>query len=140
MVGDGNCFYRAVSVSLYGDQNNYSTLRKSIANFIVSMQTGTSFADFESLRQLAANVSKDGTWAGEDVIVVTANYLQRQIHVYFASVTASPLKYSPQLATLPSTLPILIAFYEPGHYRAVTVARLIGHDSQNSPPDNKSGN
>ena len=74
------------------------------------------------------------------MIVAFANYLQHQIHVYFASTTASPLKYSPQLATLPSTLPILIAFYEPGHYWAVTVARSIGHDSQKSPPDNKSGN
>ena len=77
MVDDGNCLYKAVSVSLGGDQNNYSTLRKSIANFIGSMQTGTSSANFESLRQLAASVRKDGTWAGENVIIATANYLQR---------------------------------------------------------------
>ena len=48
------------------------------------MQTGMLSADFESLQQLAASVSKDETWAGEDVIGATANYLQRQIHVYFA--------------------------------------------------------
>ena len=47
VFGDGNCFYRAVLVSLCGDQNNYSTLSKSIANFIGSKQTGTSSADFE---------------------------------------------------------------------------------------------
>ena len=93
------------------------------------MQTGTSSADFESFRQLAASVSKDRKWVGEDVIVATANYMQRQIQAYFASATASSLKYSPQLATLLSTLSILIAFYEPGNYRVVTAAWPIGHDS-----------
>ena len=118
VIGDGNCFYRAVSVSVY---KNYVDLRQSLAQ-LVSLQCQSaciSSANYESLRQLANNIRKDGSWAGEDIILVTANFLQRPLHIYCASYTSPPLVYVPELSSASQAVPVLLAFYEPGHFRAI---------------------
>lgn len=33
VLGDGNCFYRALSVCLTGDENNHLNIRKLMAEF-----------------------------------------------------------------------------------------------------------
>ena len=117
---DRNCFYRAVFVSVYGDQSWHGNLRRDLANYVVRQREFISPAEVESLKQLAADIKTDGSWAGEDVIVVTANYLQQSIYVYFASEVSSLSKYLPDLPLTPLKRgPVLIAFYEPGHFQAV---------------------
>ena len=65
-----------------------------------------------------SDISSDGVWVGEDIITTAANHLQRNICVYMSTSSTSPLVYSPQTAysMLP---PLRIAFYEPGHFKAV---------------------
>jgi hypothetical protein len=75
--------------------------------------------DVETMRkcqQRASAMMRDKVWAGEDVILAAADYLQRDIHVFIAAEQASPLVYSAGVTVLP---PVRIAFTEPGHYQAV---------------------
>ena len=67
------------------------------------------------LQQHISDVSREGVWAGEDVIASAAHYLVREIHAYMVADKISPLIYS-----LPSQIscksPLRIAYFEPGHY------------------------
>ena len=121
VIGDGNCFFRALSVCLYGHENEHTTLRSSVANHLRATIVNVSSPDSDALLRAVADVARDGSWVGEDVIAATAEYLQRIIHVYFAASSASPRIYSPlhQSSQCSTSSPLLVAFYEPGHFRSV---------------------
>ena len=122
VVGDGNCFFRALSVSLHGHQCCHVLLRATIAHHVD--EEANLFASSDNrvaLDQLAIYISKDGFWAGEDVIYATAKALSRSIHVYFAVNSHSPLKYTPASIQVDMQSPLLLAFYDPRHYRAVSM-------------------
>ena len=121
VIGDGNCFYKAVSIIVYGDQKNYVDLRQSLAQFVsLPCQSACiSSANNESLRQLANDIRKDESWAGKDIILATANFLQGPLHVYCASCTSPPLVYAPELSSASQAVPVLLVFYEPGHFGAI---------------------
>ena len=65
------------------------------------------------------DISKNEEWVSEDAIVATGDYLQREMHVFLAKSNAvsPPLIYSPQ--TFVQAPPVLLAYYEPGHYKAI---------------------
>ena len=77
--------------------------------------------DTATARRRIDEIATDGNWVGENVILAMTDYLQRQICVFFASDTASPLTYSLMASDTCGVVndPIRIAFYEPGHFRAV---------------------
>ena len=120
MFGNGNCFFCALSVSMYGHQNEYGALRAGVARFISTQSQSAALTpyDRDALRQRAAYISSNGTWAAEDIILATANNLQQAIHVYFAASGTSPMIYSPFLSK-PSLSPLMLAYFEPGHYCSV---------------------
>jgi OTU-like cysteine protease len=128
VLGDGNCFFRAISVCLYGHEHEHAALRADIAKHFEATAGGLASAmdigpeDYAELRKRAAIVGRDGEWAGEDVILTTSAFLQRDIHVYLAGANSSPMIYSPLVHSM--SKPINIAFYEPGHYRAVIEKNL----------------
>ncbi len=123
-IGDGNCFYRAISSSLVGNQSQYMVLRHKIAQHLIDhgkyifLCAGITSNNDESILKSAVNVRRDGTWAGEDILLVAADYLKRPIHVYNANIKDSPRIYLPSQPC--SDAPVMIAFYEPGHYVYVT--------------------
>ncbi len=130
VIGDGNCYFRAVSVCLYNNESCHLALRKSIVNHILELaSTGNALPgvsmDVEdpSVRQELDRMMRSGTWAGEDMIAATAAFLRRPVHVYtFTSMCdASPLIYPSPAQQTADVHPIRVAFYLPGHYRAVTV-------------------
>lgn len=116
--GAGNCFFLSVSFGLHGDEKHHAAVRASIAQFIRKQAEAAQPNDRAILLKRAADVSRDGFWPGEDVIVATAQCLQRPLHVY-AAVGDSPLVYLPLSAPAKDVLPLKIAFMEPGHYNAV---------------------
>ena len=61
VMGDGNCFYRAVSVSVHDDQSRCGNLRKALADYVVKQQEFISLAEIESLKRLAADIKTDGS-------------------------------------------------------------------------------
>ena len=114
VAGDGNCFFRAISVALYDRQKEHSAFRTSVSERVFSKAT----TDVQ--KQFAMNILKDGTWVCGNRISTTASYLQRQMQVYFASDVSSPLVYKSSFSrNLPKLVPVHMAFYEPGHYRCV---------------------
>jgi hypothetical protein len=122
VVGDGNCFFRALSLSLHGSQSLHAQLRKAIALHLRDNTTavfGPSLSDdLCAVRDCVNSLLTNGSWAGEEAIVTAADYLQREIQIYTSFGTTSPLIYSPA-SCAPCHPPIALAFFEPGHYRLV---------------------
>ena len=73
----------------------------------------------KQVRHCQQNLSRDGVWAGEEVLRAAASNLSRTIHVYSGVGITWPLVYQPVGETcVTSLLPVILAFYEPGHYMA----------------------
>ena len=122
--GDGNCFFRALSISLYGDESAHAQMRTSIAQHfadfgnVIFTSAGIALSDSASITKAADAIRQPCAWAGKDIALVAADLLQRDILVYIASESVLPLFYSPIRHRLPEQ-PIRLAFYEPGHYCAL---------------------
>ena len=114
--GDGNCLFRALSVSIYGHEFNYSFLRSTVAPHILDHAACVATTDAEACRKLANTVAQKGRWVGEDVLPFAAICLKVDIQLYLAIYSMSPVLYS---SGLPGCTTVMIAFYEPGHYKAV---------------------
>ena len=82
-------------------------------------------AGHDSLMKFATDLQTDGVWVNESGIVATFDFLQRDIHVHFASDACSPLVYITAQHAAQYDQPILIAFYEPGHYRCVVGQNVV---------------
>ena len=121
IIGDENCFFRALSIGFYSNQSAHTQLRSSITQHLVKHSSdifasaGFPLSDLASITKAATSIWQPNEWAGEDIVLVAADFLQRGIYVYIACESISPLVYSPTLfrSTGP---PILLAFYKPGHY------------------------
>ena len=72
--------------------------------------------DAEAYRKLANTVAQEGRWVGEDVLPFAAIYLKVDIQLYLVIDSMSPILYS---LRLPGCTTVMIAFYEPEHYKAV---------------------
>ena len=127
VVGDGNCLYRAISLSVYGSQSEHGELHKAIASHMLDKSPaifdtgGLSPSDVVNLRNHAHFLLRNGEWGGEEVLVTAADFLQRNIKVY--SIAGMPNVYSP--VTGPAChQPISLAFYESGHYHSVSLIHL----------------
>ena len=116
VIGDGNCFFCALSVVLYGREGEFSVLCQSVVEYLKeSLSTSPTAND---VHKYVSDISSDGVWVEEDIIATAADHLQRNIYVYMSTSSTLPLVYCPQTAD--SMLPSLcIAFYEPGHFKAV---------------------
>ena len=123
VIGDWNCFFRAISVCICGLENQHADLRKSIAQHMIDLATrGHNLffgGEVSVVQNRAKHISQQGVWPGEDILPIAASYLQRDLHIFLANFTTWPLIYSADIQqTLPLS-PITLAFYEPGHYKAV---------------------
>ena len=86
---------------------------------LVFIRAGITDVDDISLKKSAYAVETDGTWVGQDAILATADYLQRDVNIYVASSQFSPV-FHPRVTCKVTLPPINMAFYEPGHYMAVS--------------------
>ena len=127
VTGDGNCFYRALSLILHGNEDHHTELRRSIAdhltrnyNCIFNVSDNLTHSGNISIEQHIQRMRLDGVWAGEEAILAAANFLQRELHVfkYITSAVASPAVYTPASGSCLGS-PLRIAFLEPGHFHAV---------------------
>ena len=96
-------------------------LRSSFAQHLVKhgsvifASAGFASSDLASITKATASIRQTNKWAGEGIVLVAADFLQRDIQVYIAGESISPLVYSPTLYR-PEGHPILLTFYETGHY------------------------
>lgn len=111
---------------MYGDESHHLELRMRTAAHIAHNYAslfGISSADTASVISCARRIESVGTEAGQESIVTAADLLQRPVHLYKFVTTpgCSPEIYSPRICKA-IYAPIAIAFYNPGHYRAVKPA------------------
>jgi hypothetical protein len=140
VIGDGNCFFRSISVGICGDQSLHTDLRRRTATHMATNYaslfntTGMSSVDAESVHRCVARIERANTEVGEECILTAADLLRRPIHVYKfvkpGSSGTSPTVYAPTTGTA-AHAPIALAFYEPGHYCAVLPASSLVTDNLN---------
>ena len=123
VAGDGNCYFRALSFCFSGNQRNHKLLRALIASYVNRQAEAAMPKDKGTLFKRAVDIATNGFWPGEDIVLATANCLQRAIVVYVAHAASSSLTYSPM--TAPIKPPLTLAFFEPGHYKAVVSTHNI---------------
>ncbi len=129
IIGDGNCFFRSISMCIYGDQSQHKELRNNVANHVLASgkEIFTHVKDIilgdESIRKSADAIRVDCSWVGEDAILATADYLKRNISIFLSSTIVSPITYYPSSCTSVRP-PVRVAFYEPEHYAAVVDSKF----------------
>ena len=86
ITGDGNCYYRCISVAVTGNQDHHKSIRSAIVAFLLgSIEV--------QMLHLPENLSVDeyvkenkvdelGTWATEVEIAATAGLLQTNIYCF----------------------------------------------------------
>ena len=121
VASDGNCFFQSISVCLHGDLSHHAELRQMIAKHVrdnyvhIFSMDGAAIDCEEAAWVCAENISINGTWAAEEVILASTSYMQRDILVYMTVNKISPIVCSPILIG-PKLQPIRVIFFEPGHY------------------------
>ncbi|KAF6262774.1 hypothetical protein COO60DRAFT_1699091 [Scenedesmus sp. NREL 46B-D3] len=86
ITADGNCFFRALSDQLEGDEHQHSSLRARVVGLMQAREED--FAPFveddQSFQGYASRMSKEGTWAGHMELQAASLLLQANIAVYQA--------------------------------------------------------
>ena len=123
VAGDGNCFFRAASYAIHGNDTSYQILRQQVASHIeqsgvmLGGWTNVSPDDGKNFKQHIQLLRTDREAVGEDAVKALSELFHRDVIVYIAN--ALPLVYSPNGGRRSGDGPIRLAFFEPGHYRAV---------------------
>ncbi|KXZ46175.1 hypothetical protein GPECTOR_46g244 [Gonium pectorale] len=120
IVGDGNCFFRALSDQLQGDEKSHGQLRARVVGYIGEHQDD--FAPFieddESFGSYVARMRKDGTWAGYMEVVAASRCLEANLTIYQAGQPRWRVLSQPEDAA-----PMLHLSYHDGqHYNSVRCA------------------
>jgi hypothetical protein len=71
IVGDGNCFFRAICFAITGDESQHANVRQLICDSMVKF--GIDGSD---------QMRKDGEWGGSNQIFATANWLGVEVFVW----------------------------------------------------------
>lgn len=82
--GDGNCFYRAVSLFIHGKEDEFGLIRNNVLGYLIDkknqyqMILGLSNTEWT---RLVENTGKNGSWAGDPEISATSEWLNVTIKV-----------------------------------------------------------
>ena len=104
IVGDGNCFFRSFSLSIYCTQSRQYDLRAATARYFLDnfgsilelSNSSQADADAASANERANGIQKDGVLMGEDVILVQLTFLSEKFTFLFHPVWSRPgCIYSP---------------------------------------------
>ena len=123
VIGDGYCAFKSIAVCLTGTRNSHLHLRRDIVRYMIRGSAGavgkSSSAAADLVCDHLSNMSRNGVWVGEDVICAAATFLDREIRIYTATSKTGSLIYRPNGSTATvSAQPLIVAFYEPGYYKA----------------------
>ncbi|XP_065943020.1 myosin-2 heavy chain-like [Magallana gigas] len=87
IIGDGNCFFRALSFAIFGEECHHFKIRSAIVNHLLKNDS-TFFSFLRSGYQsvcsyvLKKGMLKNGSWATEVEIIAAAHLLQTDIFVF----------------------------------------------------------
>eukprot|EP00657_Telonema_sp_P-1_P010436 TRINITY_DN487_c0_g1_i2.p1 TRINITY_DN487_c0_g1~~TRINITY_DN487_c0_g1_i2.p1 ORF type:complete len:483 (-),score=126.94 TRINITY_DN487_c0_g1_i2:251-1699(-) len=128
--GDGNCLFRSVSISVYGDEAHHGVVRQSCMDYMVAQAHAFEPAvagDFtqyvQSKRMMDGSAA---SWGDEPELLAMSELYRRPVQVwtFFEDSTTGALepqiftKYEPILAPA-DALPIRVSFLGKGHYDAL---------------------
>ena len=83
VIGDGNCFFQAISVCGYSNQSRYKELRANVASHMLAegkkivARINLAGSGDDSIRKSADVIKSDDSWVGEDAILAAADYLRQ---------------------------------------------------------------
>ncbi|XP_060085701.1 uncharacterized protein LOC132565109 [Ylistrum balloti] len=99
--GDGNCFFRALSKVVYGDESCHGEVRQAMVDIMEKFPKDfEQFIDNPSIQDHFKEMRKDGVWATQAEIYGAASFLQRDIYVLSPDHTGDEyrwLLFSPRL-------------------------------------------
>ena len=86
-IGDGDCFYRAISFSLFGSQTFFLLIRIAILLDVLENEPGyrhftTQTRTEDDYERLVYTVSTLGEWAGDAALYAASKILRRAIHLF----------------------------------------------------------
>jgi hypothetical protein len=80
--GDGNCFYRSVSVYITGNETQHAKLREQLHNFVKGQDNWMMFPSANAYKRALKRLATPGEWAHENEIFAMAAYLGITIAVW----------------------------------------------------------
>ncbi len=129
MAGDGNCFYRAVSLTIGKKEEDYKVLKDSLSNFVI--QKAQFYSYLGDVEQLALLLRREGEAATYECLRITADYLHSTIVLHRNLFPAE----HPEVFAYPSperSMPLNLLFRGPwryGHFLAVLPKDIPAHES-----------
>lgn len=125
--GGGDCFFRALSIILYGNQSKHRQLRSDIVQYIFNHRESSMFAHIsfssdtrESVNDYCMRMSRSqqgrrhGEYADEFVIAAAAEYLKRPLHIISSEFTYQGI-YGSSFSNAP-----MYMYYGANHFTALT--------------------
>jgi OTU-like cysteine protease len=118
---DGNCFYRAVSVLVSGNESYHNVIRQSVASLIESRGNILNGLIQSSEREFKSYITSLRTigkydFVGEDTVLAVAELYDCEVHIYRSSLQPSVFRSGNGNG---HREPIRLAFFEPAHYMAL---------------------
>lgn len=122
IIPDGNCLYRAVCKTVYGDQRLHSDLREQTVHYIADHLHHFSPIIEGDVGEFIIGAAQDGAWAGYPELLAMGQMLNINIHL-----TTGGRPESPTVSTMahylgpedPSRPSIWLSWLSNGHYDAV---------------------
>lgn len=122
IIPDGNCLYRAVSKTVYGDQSLHRELREETVHYIADHLDHFSPLIEGDVGEFIIAAAQDGAWAGYPELLAMGQMLNVNIHLTTGGRLESPtvstmIHYlGPEDSLRPS---IWLSWLSNGHYDAV---------------------
>lgn len=122
ILGDGNCFFRAVSFSLTNSEEYHNVIRNSVCNHMIGNILFQPFLNYEQCVEshiASTRMLHEGTWATEVEIFATAHLLSTDIYTYSGGrwITFSGNDVEPSMQI--KTEAIYLNHHQQNHYNVV---------------------
>jgi hypothetical protein len=87
ITGDGNCFYRAISKEVTGDEGYHDNIRRAILHLMIDNRFSVTFARYAGVSSIEEYISEKrvnvtGTWATDVEIFAAASLLNTTIVIH----------------------------------------------------------
>ena len=87
VAGDGNCWFRSISVAVTGDQEDHLAIRRAVVNFMAEPARDPPLRQHHMRATTAeyliqSSMASSGTWATDCEILATAGLLETDIYVF----------------------------------------------------------
>ena len=84
--GDGNCFFRCISVALYENEDEHKEIRENVVQKIVAEREfygAYTDKDFEKhVEGMSRSNGSNDSWATEAELIATSNFYDDDVYVY----------------------------------------------------------